>query len=201
MGWSCMCTSPRPTLRRALAPGRVSWCPGRLAQRSSATRFVGACATCCATNCTASHPAPRWRSACCPKRPATLLTSWDSTCAPHSRGLAAQAGDDLVAKTAATPLPSADAQAPTVVMPTSRLGRVVAAPILAYRRWISPVLPPRCRFYPSCSEYALTAVAVHGPVRGVWLAVRRLLRCHPFHPGGIDYVPNPPRSNRSAEAA
>ena len=80
----------------------------------------------------------------------------------------------------------------TVLMPTSRLGRVVAAPIVAYRRWISPVLPPRCRFYPSCSEYALTAVAVHGPVRGVWLAIRRLLRCHPFHPGGIDYVPDPP---------
>jgi putative membrane protein insertion efficiency factor len=90
---------------------------------------------------------------------------------------------------------------PSVLMPTSRLGRVVVAPVVAYRRWISPVLPPRCRFYPSCSEYALTAVAVHGPVRGVWLAVRRLLRCHPFHPGGIDHVPTPHTSNRSAEAA
>jgi len=78
---------------------------------------------------------------------------------------------------------------PSVVMPTTRLGRVVAAPIVAYRRWISPVLPPLCRFYPSCSEYALTAIAVHGPVRGIGLAIRRLLRCHPFHPGGIDHVP------------
>jgi putative membrane protein insertion efficiency factor len=78
---------------------------------------------------------------------------------------------------------------PTVVVPTTRLGRVVAAPIVAYRRWISPALPPTCRYFPSCSEYALTAVAVHGPLRGTWLAIRRLLRCHPFHPGGIDHVP------------
>src|SRR4030095_5557355 len=80
-------------------------------------------------------------------------------------------------------------QRPSVIMPTSGVGLVVAAPIVAYRRWISPVLPPRCRFYPSCSEYALTAIAVHGPWRGVGLAIRRLLRCHPFHPGGIDSVP------------
>ena len=71
--------------------------------------------------------------------------------------------------------------------------RVVAAPIVAYRRWISPALPPTCRYYPSCSEYALTAVAVHGPVRGIGLAIRRLLRCHPFHPGGYDPVPDPIR--------
>ena len=89
----------------------------------------------------------------------------------------------------------------TVGRATALLSRALIWPIVAYRRWISPVLPPRCRFYPSCSEYALTAVAVHGPVRGVWLATRRLLRCHPFHPGGIDHVPNPPRSNRSAESA
>ena len=80
-------------------------------------------------------------------------------------------------------------QRPSVIMPTSGVGLVVAAPIVAYRRWISPVLPPRCRFYPSCSEYALTAIAVHGPVRGVGLTIRRLSRCHPFHPGGIDHVP------------
>ncbi len=83
----------------------------------------------------------------------------------------------------------AEATVRSVVMPTGRVGRVVAAPIVAYRRWISPALPPTCRFYPSCSEYALTAVAVHGPARGVWLAIRRLARCHPFHPGGIDHVP------------
>jgi putative membrane protein insertion efficiency factor len=67
--------------------------------------------------------------------------------------------------------------------------RVVAVPIVAYRRWISPALPARCRFYPSCSAYALEAVATHGAIRGVGLATWRLLRCHPFHPGGFDPVP------------
>jgi putative membrane protein insertion efficiency factor len=67
--------------------------------------------------------------------------------------------------------------------------RLLLGPIVAYRRWISPALPPRCRFYPSCSEYAVTAITTHGPVRGFGLAVWRLLRCHPFHPGGIDFVP------------
>ncbi len=89
----------------------------------------------------------------------------------------------------AEPSPSESVRPPDVVMPTTLPRRVVAAPILAYRRWISPALPPTCRFYPSCSEYALTAVAVHGPVRGIGLAIWRLLRCHPFHPGGIDHVP------------
>ena len=78
---------------------------------------------------------------------------------------------------------------------TSLAGRILSWPIIAYRRWISPALPPRCRFYPSCSEYALTAIAVHGPVRGVGLGIWRLLRCHPFNPGGIDHVP--PRRDRS----
>lgn len=87
------------------------------------------------------------------------------------------------------PVQNVGERPPSVVMPTTRLGRVVAAPIVAYRRWISPALPPTCRFYPSCSEYALTAIAVHGPIRGIGLAIRRLLRCHPFHPGGIDHVP------------
>ena len=60
-----------------------------------------------------------------------------------------------------------------------------------------PGAAARCRFYPSCSEYALTAIATHGPVRGLGLAIWRLLRCHPFHPGGIDHVP-PPRTRRTA---
>ncbi|MEU5563105.1 MULTISPECIES: membrane protein insertion efficiency factor YidD [Micromonospora] len=68
---------------------------------------------------------------------------------------------------------------------------MLIGPIIAYRRWISPALPARCRFYPSCSAYALEAVSRHGAVRGTWLAVRRLLRCHPFHPGGHDPVPEP----------
>ncbi|MBQ1074096.1 membrane protein insertion efficiency factor YidD [Micromonospora sp. C31] len=68
---------------------------------------------------------------------------------------------------------------------------MLSGPIVAYRRWISPALPARCRFYPSCSAYALEAVAVHGAIRGVGLTARRLLRCHPFHPGGHDPVPEP----------
>ena len=75
--------------------------------------------------------------------------------------------------------------------------KVLLWPIVAYRRWISPGLPPRCRFYPSCSEYAVTAITTHGPIRGLGLAVWRLLRCHPFHPGGIDQVP-PPRTLTTA---
>ncbi|TDC66541.1 membrane protein insertion efficiency factor YidD [Micromonospora sp. KC207] len=75
--------------------------------------------------------------------------------------------------------------------PTSLGARVLSRPIIAYRRWISPALPARCRFYPSCSAYALEAVARHGAIRGAGLTVRRLLRCHPFHPGGHDPVPEP----------
>ena len=58
-----------------------------------------------------------------------------------------------------------------------------------YQRFIGPALPPSCRFYPSCSTYALEAVAKHGLLRGSWLAAWRLMRCHPFHPGGVDPVP------------
>ncbi|MEV1286781.1 membrane protein insertion efficiency factor YidD [Micromonospora sp. NPDC049679] len=76
---------------------------------------------------------------------------------------------------------------------------MLAGPIIAYRRWISPALPARCRFYPSCSAYALEAVARHGAPRGAVLAVRRLLRCHPFHPGGYDPVPPPGRRHPRAD--
>lgn len=65
-------------------------------------------------------------------------------------------------------------------------------PIHVYRLVLSPLLGPRCRFYPTCSTYALEVLRVHGPLRGGWLAVRRIVRCHPLNPGGPDPVP-PPR--------
>ena len=61
--------------------------------------------------------------------------------------------------------------------------------ILAYQYTVSPLLGPRCRFLPSCSRYAMQAIDMHGPLRGTGLALRRLCRCHPWHPGGIDEVP------------
>jgi len=69
------------------------------------------------------------------------------------------------------------------------LSTVLIAPIRWYQRWISPAFPPTCRFYPSCSAYAIRALEIHGPVIGLYLAIRRLLRCHPWTPGGIDQVP------------
>jgi uncharacterized protein len=61
--------------------------------------------------------------------------------------------------------------------------------IRGYQLLISPLLPPACRFYPSCSSYALGAIAGHGILRGGWLALARIARCHPWHPGGVDPVP------------
>ncbi len=58
-----------------------------------------------------------------------------------------------------------------------------------YREWISPLKAPSCRFVPTCSEYALTAVERYGARRGSWMALKRILRCHPFHAGGYDPVP------------
>jgi len=69
------------------------------------------------------------------------------------------------------------------------IARALQAPIRAYQRFISPLLGDRCRFYPSCSQYTLEAIGRHGPLRGVYLGVRRLLRCHPWNAGGFDRVP------------
>lgn len=72
--------------------------------------------------------------------------------------------------------------------------RLLIALLRFYKRWLSPLLGPRCRFHPTCSEYAMQAIARFGALRGSWLAVRRILRCHPLHPGGHDPVP-PPRTD------
>jgi uncharacterized protein len=66
---------------------------------------------------------------------------------------------------------------------------VLARGIRGYRRWISPLLGRRCRFEPTCSAYALEAVETHGAWRGTLLSLRRIARCHPWNPGGVDPVP------------
>ena len=73
--------------------------------------------------------------------------------------------------------------------------RMLVGLVRGYQRWISPALPPTCRFYPTCSAYAVEALQVHGVVRGLGLASWRLLRCAPWHPGGVDPVPPPRRSD------
>ena len=75
--------------------------------------------------------------------------------------------------------------------------RILALPIRAWRL-VSRYLPPRCRYYPSCSAYALEALEKHGAVRGSWLAAKRVSRCHPWHEGGIDPVPAPNTRSSSA---
>lgn len=67
-----------------------------------------------------------------------------------------------------------------------------------YQYVISPLKPPSCRFYPTCSSYAIEALQKHGPIKGLWLSIKRLSKCHPLHPGGVDLVPdkNKPSSDR-----
>ncbi len=66
---------------------------------------------------------------------------------------------------------------------------IALLPLRFYRRFLSPLLPPMCRFDPTCSIYMMQAIEKHGTLRGVWLGLRRLARCHPFNPGGWDPVP------------
>jgi putative membrane protein insertion efficiency factor len=77
-----------------------------------------------------------------------------------------------------------------------RTGEILALPLIAlirvYQVVISPLTPPTCRYYPSCSAYAVTALRRFGPIKGTWLAVRRVGRCHPWAPGGVDHVPVKP---------
>lgn len=69
------------------------------------------------------------------------------------------------------------------------LGRVLIALVRFYQLFISPLKPPSCRFYPTCSSYMIEAIQVHGPLKGFWLGIKRLGKCHPLHPGGVDLVP------------
>ena len=85
------------------------------------------------------------------------------------------------------------------------LRRVLAAPLIGlivfYQRFVSPLTPPTCRYYPSCSAYALTAIRRFGPFRGTWLAAKRLVRCHPWAAGGVDHVPAEPSRHAPAPPA
>lgn len=66
---------------------------------------------------------------------------------------------------------------------------IVIAIIRVYQRFISPAFPPTCRFTPTCSHYTLEAVERYGALKGLWLGLKRISRCHPFNPGGVDPVP------------
>lgn len=69
------------------------------------------------------------------------------------------------------------------------MGHLLIGLIRLYRRWISPLLGPHCRFHPTCSQYAIEAIRRYGLYRGGWLSLRRISRCHPLNPGGHDPVP------------
>lgn len=67
--------------------------------------------------------------------------------------------------------------------------RILISIIRFYQKAISPLMPPSCRFYPTCSHYGIEAIKIHGALKGSWLTIKRISKCHPFHPGGFDPVP------------
>lgn len=81
----------------------------------------------------------------------------------------------------------------------SGAAKALQGAVIAYQWTLRPVIGAHCRFHPSCSHYALEALGTHGALRGAWLSGRRILRCHPWHPGGHD--PVPPASRRPVPAA
>lgn len=74
--------------------------------------------------------------------------------------------------------------------PPALAARLLIGMLGSYKRYVSPLLPPACRFHPTCSEYMAEAIRVHGVRSGLWLGVRRLSRCHPWNAGGFDPVPH-----------
>jgi len=70
-----------------------------------------------------------------------------------------------------------------------------------YQKCISPIKPPTCRFYPTCSHYGLEAVQRFGAIKGGWLTIKRIAKCHPFHPGGVDLVPEKTKSTPHKQSA
>ncbi len=76
---------------------------------------------------------------------------------------------------------------------SQRLRAIAILPLRFYKRFVSPLLPPACRYLPTCSEYAMEAVMTHGLFRGGWLAIKRICRCHPWGGSGYDPVPPPRR--------
>ncbi|GDX97921.1 hypothetical protein LBMAG48_03250 [Phycisphaerae bacterium] len=95
--------------------------------------------------------------------------------------------------TTPNPAPNNAPSAPSTPTPLPTRQRVLAWPLIAlvklYQFTLSPIMGRQCRFYPTCSWYALEALRTHGPLRGTWLTIKRLARCHPFHQGGYDPVP------------
>lgn len=87
--------------------------------------------------------------------------------------------------------PAAGAEVTELARRRGPLARVLLGAVRFYQRFISPLSGPRCRFYPSCSSYAVTAIEKHGALRGTGLAAWRLLRCNPWNDGGVDDVPEP----------
>ena len=83
--------------------------------------------------------------------------------------------------------------------PGTTVARLLRVVIAGYQRYISPVIGQHCRFYPTCSRYAAVAISRHGVMRGGVMAAKRILRCHPFHPGGVDLVPE--RDARAADCS
>lgn len=80
-----------------------------------------------------------------------------------------------------------------MTFPATLIRRIATAPIRMYQRWISPLFPPRCRYAPTCSQYALESIEIHGLIKGTILGVWRILRCNPWSYGGVDRVPPPGR--------